>query len=269
MNEIMKKESIGAIGAALEANLVEQVKFYGKSPLVTFYDEKSLIRMITGLPSLNLNLIAGASLISENIDQQIENALAPFRKHKVPAIWWVGPSTIPNDLGSHLKNHGLTKAFDMLGMFYKLENLKKELEFPSGFTYKLVNNETTLRTWAETQTYGFEAQSSDTKHILMFENSLGTNPKSPWLRYIGYSNGEPVGTSILFEKAGVGAIFNVAIIPKYRRQGIGTFMTKIPLLKARSLGYKYGVLKASPMGVHLYRKMNFEECGEIGLYYLS
>ncbi|MFW9906090.1 MAG: hypothetical protein ACFFFH_17335 [Candidatus Thorarchaeota archaeon] len=64
------------------------------------------------------------------------------------------------------------------------------------------------------------------------------------------------------------AVFNVATVPKFRRQGIGTIMTKISLLKGKSLGYNYGVLKASSMGMHLYRKMDFKECCKIGLYYL-
>ena len=269
MNEIVKLKSKRVIGAALEANLVEQVKYYGKSPLVTFYDEENMIRMMTGLPLINLNLVAGARLITEQIDQQIEIALTPFRKQKVPLIWWVGPTTIPNDLGSHLENHGLKKAFDMLGMFYDLENLKEELTFPPNFNHQLVDNYEKLKNWAEAQTQGFETNVSNTKHIFNFESTLGVNPDSPWLRYLGFLGGHLVGSSILFERAGVGAIFNVATIPEFRRQGIGTIMTKIPLIKARSLGYKYGVLKASPMGAHLYQKMNFKECGKIGLYYSS
>ncbi len=260
--------SASAIGAALEANLIEQVKFYAKSPLAIFYDENNMVRVISGLPVSILNLIVGAKL-SDDIEGQIQNALKPFKKQKVPMIWWVGPTTEPEDLGDSLIDQGLKKSFEMPGMFYDLENLEGELKFPSEFSFKQVNNDNLLKIWAETQSKAFEADSSFTKHIYDFEKTLGTDKSSPWIRYIGFLSKEPVAVSILFHAAGVAAVFNVATMPEFRRQGIGTFMTKIPLLKARSLGYNYGVLKASPMGVHLYRKMQFEECCTIGLYYLS
>ncbi|MFX0115247.1 MAG: GNAT family N-acetyltransferase [Candidatus Hodarchaeota archaeon] len=261
MNEALQ------IGVALEANLIEQVRYYGKSPLVNLYDETNMIRMATGLPVSTLNLIAGARLSENQIEREIEAALTLFKRQKVPMIWWVGPTSLPINLGSYLEQHGLEKVFDMLGMFYRLETLE-EVELPSEFTFKIVNNEKLLRIWAETQTRGFESDDAATDHIYKFEKSLGTSLDALWLRYIGFMDNEPVGVSILFQGAGVAAIFNVATVSEYRRHGIGTLMTKIPLLKAKALGYKYGVLKASPIGTHLYRAMGFNECGQIGLYYL-
>lgn len=268
MDDILSDKSNSAIGAALEANLIEQVRFYGKSPLAIFYDENNIVRFISGFPISILNLIAGTKFSPAKIDDQIKNALIPFKKQKVPMIWWVGPTSEPDDLGDYLIEQGLKKSFDMPGMCYDLENLEDELIFPSKFSCKLVNNDILLKIWAETESKAFEADSSSTKQIYDFEKSLGTNPNSPWTRYVGFIDNEPVAVSILFQAAGVAAIFNVATIPDFRRQGIGTFMTKIPLAKARTLGYNYGVLKASPMGVHLYRKMQFEECCKIGLYFL-
>ncbi|MHA2247325.1 MAG: GNAT family N-acetyltransferase [Candidatus Hodarchaeales archaeon] len=268
MNEILKDKSESAIGAALEANLIEQVRLFATSPLVNYYEENNMVRLVTGLPISILNLIAGAKISEDNIEQEIQLALSPFKEQSIPMIWWVGPTTIPKDLGIHLEKEGLKKGFDMPGMFYELEMLEKKLEFPPEFIFKLVENNVLLRTWAETQSKGFEANLSFTKHIYEFEKILGTDSNSPWLRYIRFMDGVPVAVSILFQGAGVAAIFNVATVPEYRRKGIGTLMTKIPLLKARSLGYEYGVLKASPMGTHLYRKMKFKECCKIGLYYL-
>ncbi|MFX1513245.1 MAG: GNAT family N-acetyltransferase [Promethearchaeota archaeon] len=266
MSKILGEDSKSAIAAAIEANLIDQVKYFGKSPLVNFYDDTQMVRIVTGLPVSILNLIAGTRLSEELIEQEIELALKPFRKQKVPMIWWVGPTTLPEDLGSYLEKLGLEKVFDMPGMFYELEKIEKNLEFPPEFTVKVVDNEKILQTWADTETKGFEAHQSDTEHVYNFENTLGTDPNSPWVRYVGFMNKEPVAVSILFQSAGVAAIFNVATVPEYRRHGIGTLMTKIPLFKARSLGYKYGVLKASPLGTYLYQKMGFKECCKIGLY---
>jgi hypothetical protein len=269
MNEILMVKSKSAIGTALEANLIEQVKFYATSPLVNLYDDNDMVRVVTGFPISIFNLIAGATFHENDIDRKIELALKPFKKQKVPMIWWVGSTSTPKDLGAYLENSGLKKSFDMPGMFYDLEKLENNLDFPPGFTYKLVDNNNILKMWAETQTKGFEGNPRENEEIYQFEKTLGINPNSSWVRFIGFIEDEPVGVSILFRGAGVAAIFNVAIVPEFRRRGIGTLMTKIPLLKAHSLGYRFGVLKASPLGAHLYRYMKFEECCKIGLYYLS
>ncbi|MFX0116067.1 MAG: GNAT family N-acetyltransferase [Candidatus Hodarchaeota archaeon] len=262
MNEALR------IGAALEANLIEQVRYFGKSPMVNFYDETKMVRMLTGLPISTLNLIAGAKLSEVNIDHEIELALAPFKRQNVPLIWWVGPKSLPNNLGSYLEKQGLEKVFDMLGMYHQLDELEDDLDFPGAFCYKRVDNDFLLREWAETQTRAFGGQQSDTEHIYNFEKTLGTEQNSSWLRYIGYMSKEPVGVSILFQGAGTAAIFNVATVPEFRRRGIGTLMTKIPLIEAHSMGYQYSVLKATPMGVHLYRNMKFKECCQIALFFL-
>lgn len=67
MNEALR------IGVALEANLIEQVRYFGKSPLVNFYDETNMTRMATGLPVATLNLIAGVRLSENYLDQAIED----------------------------------------------------------------------------------------------------------------------------------------------------------------------------------------------------
>ncbi|MFX0151737.1 MAG: GNAT family N-acetyltransferase [Candidatus Hodarchaeota archaeon] len=268
MKKILTIKSISTIGTALEANLIEQVKFYGTSPLVNLYDENNMVRIVTGLPISIFNLIAGTTFTENDIDHKIELALKPFKKQKVPMIWWVGPTSTPRNLGTYLEKHGLEKSFDMLGMFYDLEKLENNLNLPPSFIYYRVDTNHLLRLWTETQTEGFEANPNENEDIFRFEKTLGINPNSRWVRFIGFIGEKPVGVSILFLGAGVAAIFNVAVVPKFRRRGIGTLMTKIPLLKARSLGYKYGVLKASPLGAHLYKHLNFKECCKIGLYYL-
>jgi hypothetical protein len=46
-------------------------------------------------------------------------------------------------------------------------------------------------------------------------------------------------------------------------------MTILPLLKARDLGYHYGVLKSTPVGMNLYLSLDFEKCCDISLYFQS
>ena len=259
VNNILRRASKIALREAIEANLIEQNRFWGSSPKSEFHDGKDLIWFITGYPVSVLNAISGAKISGKNIDAVIEETLKHFEKHHVPTTWWVGPSTRPENLGEYLEQHGFEKTLEMPGMTIDLSTLDT-VEYPDDFSIMVVSNENRLRTWADTQSKGFGGSQDQADIFFEFEKSLGMNPHSQWLRFVGLLNDEPVAVSILFLGAGVAAIFNVAVVPEWRRQGFGTLITREPLLRARSMGYRYGVLKATPMGTRLYQKMEFEEC---------
>jgi GNAT superfamily N-acetyltransferase len=87
--------------------------------------------------------------------------------------------------------------------------------------------------------------------------------------FIGALNGKPVGASVLYLDAGVAGLYDVGVLPEARRQGIGAAMTVAPLRFARELGYRYGVLQASGMGVPVYERVGFRKVCRISCWYHS
>lgn len=51
-------------------------------------------------------------------------------------------------------------------------------------------------------------------------------------------------------------------------RGIGAVMSTIPMLEAREMGYRIGILQASPMGVPVYQRMGFIEHTQLSCYFL-
>lgn len=82
--------------------------------------------------------------------------------------------------------------------------------------------------------------------------------KTPWRVYVGYLDGKPVATNMLFNGGGVASVYAVATLPSAQGQGIGAAITLKPLLEARDRdGYKYAVLFSTEMGVKVYERIGF------------
>jgi len=181
-------------------------------------------------------------------------------------LWLTGPTTRPKNLGAYLEAHGLVNEGDSPGMAVDLQALNQSLERPPGLEVEQVNDAKSLQKWCEVLTTAFPLPEFVTRPMFDFCSTLGFGRASPMRNYYGRLNGEVIATSSLFLGAGVAGIYNVATLPKARRQGIGIAMTLEPLCDARALGYWIRTLCSSQLGVGVYRKLGFKEYCKIGQY---
>lgn len=87
-------------------------------------------------------------------------------------------------------------------------------------------------------------------------------------RYLMASfDGKPLGIATLFLGADVAEIYELAVIPRARGQGIGTRLTLSCLRLARRLGYRVAVLQASGKGESIYRRIGFNRVCTISHWY--
>lgn len=252
--------------SAIEANMLELWKAYGRAPGRELYEGEKLTRVLTGVPSALFNGVFRAHLPSDRIGPAIQETLAVCARWNVPLFWWVGSETQPRDLGTHLESFGFVHIGGAPGMALDLSSLPQGIPRPTGFTYEVVEDEGQLQTWAHIAAKGAEYPLPVQEALVELERDVGLRPAVRARRYIGHRDGVPVATSELVLHSGVAGVYAVATLPEARRRGIGAAMTCIPLLHARAEGYRVGTLQSSEMGHSLYRRLGFTEVCKTDVY---
>jgi ribosomal protein S18 acetylase RimI-like enzyme len=153
---------------------------------------------------------------------------------------------------------------DVAGMAVRLPALSEKLTRPSDLTVEQVRDVKTLDQWIQVLTIGLGVSVSVGTLFFDVLSSLGF--ELPWRHYIGRLMGKPVACSSLLLGAGVAGIYFVATVPEARGQGIGTALTLVPLLDARAMGYRIGVLGSTQMGLGVYQRLGFREYSKFGIY---
>jgi GNAT superfamily N-acetyltransferase len=265
MGKILEDLSTPALVAAVKANLFEYYEYLGRSPQAELHDSPSMTWLLTGIPHSFLNGVLRTQLMPDNVDEVIEETLAHFKaKSATMFSWWAEPGTQPTNLGQFLVAHGLTYTDGGPGMAVDLLGLDEDVTAPSGLTIEHVGDAGTLEKWVHAAIMGFGLP--DTSESACFDLFLGLGFDLPLRNYLGLLNGGPVATAQLFLAAGVAGIYWVTTVPEARRRGIGAAMTLAPLCEARAMGYRIGILQASPMGLGVYRRLGFQECCRMSHY---
>jgi len=268
MTEILTDFSPSTLVTANKRNLFEYLEYLGTSSATNVLSHKSneIKWMLTGMPAGFLNNVLYTNFDSQNASQKIEETLADFRSKRVKYLtWWAEPDMQPSTLGQELAANGLTYSPGMPGMAVDLQNLKDDLPKSSELIIETVQDAATLRNWVKPGLIGFGISDVQVRNICfdMFDQ-LGY--ELPLRLYVASLNGEPVATSQLFLGAGVAGVYWVATVPEARNKGIGAAISLAPLLDARSMGYRIGILQASPMGEPVYRRLGFQAYERLGHY---
>ena len=264
MTAILTDLSPSAMRAAIEANTIEFLLALGRAGGGEERDEPGIHWIIGGSPIAYHNCVVRADLAEDAVDEAIAASVAAFRRHGVAGSWHVGPSMRPVAVGERLLAHGFTLGEEP-GMAADLQALPAQAPAPAALTIQRVRDEQTLDAWAETLAQGFGEGEPEAFWVREMYRRLGYNAGA-WRHYLGRLDGEPAATATLFLAAGVAGIYFVSTGPPYRGQGIGAAITLAPLMEARALGYRAGVLGASPMGYGVYRRLGFEDYCTFGVY---
>ena len=256
----------GLVKTVIKANWENYHYCLGRSPTVELSVGRYLTWFVTHMPDHFMNLVVWTELPEEGINDIIENALTRFESINVKRLSWLIREDVPTtEIKKHLEARGLTfRESFATEMAADLMNLQETQTIPNGLRITHVEDDSMLKEWIHVASVGFGIP-TDVEDI-WYDFFAGAACTRPFQTYIALLNDVPVATSQLFTSAGVAGIYNVTCLPQARGQGIGAAVTLAPLLDAREMGYRVGILQASSMGYRIYQRLGFQDFGTLSVY---
>ncbi len=256
----------GLVKKAIQENWENYHYCLGRSPSVELSLGRYLSWFITNMPDHFMNLVVCTQLPPEGHVELIERALDHFKSLHIQKATWLVRESVPGaELKACLLSHGLTlnESFGA-EMAADLSSIPEDVPIPAGLKIVRVEDRETLQQWIHAASVGFHvpAEYEDVWYEFFAEAVF----EQPFWSYLALLDGQPVGTSQLFLSAGVAGIYNVTCVPEARGKGIGAAITLAPLLDARAIGYRIAILQASEMGARVYRRLGFQDFGQLSVY---
>jgi GNAT superfamily N-acetyltransferase len=264
---ILRAATDEQLAAAVEDNVCALFRATMALPESDLFESARLSRHRTPFAHPFFNGVWRARLAENEVDAAIDESIDWFAQRGAPPFfWWVTPKTEPKNLPDLLLARGFKPhTLNSPGMVVDLDALDDEVRVPDGFTIVQAADEQQLDDWlrAVQATYGFPRSAMQAWVDITVALGGTRILDAPWRVYVGYLDGKPVATNLLFNggapSGGGAGLYAVGTTPEARGKGIGTAITLQPLLYARAQGYRYGVLFASPEGYPMYRRMGFRD----------
>lgn len=258
MHTILEDFSANALLNAMEVNLQEAWVRFGRWIGANVHEEPGLFWFDSAYSFQLANGIVRTQFPLDGQEQKLDARIQQLTAEHVAMACMVGPSTRPADLGNRLEAHGW--VLDAApGMAVDLQTLSEQPRPTSPLTIERVHDTAMLKTWLRVMMIGSEIPEAGLNILLDIVSQQGYKDSPSAHYYLGWLDGVPVATSLLFLAGGVAGIYNVATLLAFRGKGIGSALTVVPLLDARALGYRIGVLQSSPMGFNLYKRLGFKQ----------
>jgi len=268
MNHIQNDVSDEALVTAIRANMCDFFRHLSRSNPTEHFENEQFTRWHTPLPHPWFNGVFSTNLPIDDNEAFIDETIKYFRAKGVKSFtWWLEPHLKPADWQPALSKHGFGFSDNTPGMAVDLHAMNAAIQPADGFEIRSVDDEESLRAWAKVFIKGFGLPPDWAS--ITFDLWMQMGLDLPIRNYLGYLNGKPVSTSTVFYGGGTAGIYCVASLPEARGKGLGAAITLKPLLDARDMGYRVGVLQSSEMGFNVYKKLGFRHLCQIENFYLS
>ena len=270
MSELMNEELMKDI----ESDLFKCFQYYGDTAIGSVhvwpkFGGTRLNWVYTGT-SFSFNRVFGARLSDREADKKkIKHIIDFFEKKNALAVWLIGRSSKPCDLGERLDRYGFKYSETLTDMYIDLcaVNLDPFLRDKQEFNVIKVSNQNEHSVWINTSCKGrgVNAEIDQINCHKIFENMKYDN-SLPYQYFLGYYKDNPVCTCILFAGESGAGLHCISTIPEWRNHGFANAITSCALKDAHLSGYNIAFLQANVSSENIYKKIGFKEYGRTKIY---
>jgi ribosomal protein S18 acetylase RimI-like enzyme len=132
----------------------------------------------------------------------------------------------------------------------------------SEISISVVEDGKDLNDWIDPVKVAFEMDDSAALH---YQKCL-EHAHPQFIHFTAKKNNHVIASASLFLHNEIAGLYNLAVLPEFRRQGIATALHCVRLNEAKNRGYKHATLQASPMASELGRALGFEIHSELSIY---
>lgn len=227
----------------------------------THADDDSWVRLFTGTP----HPLGNFSVTSAGVEAAtLETVMKPMHDAGVPTSVVVTASAISTDLHGWFDDHGYVAA-PLPAMALDIDALPAT-GLPDGYTFRRVESGDDAQAWCDALAVGYEIPRDVAAVFSPVRLPVEPAPDAPVQFFEVRCGDDIVATSLVHLRERVAGIYCVATDPAQRGRGIGAHATAEALRAVRRIGYRVGVLQASPMGHPVYRRIGFADHGVVDMF---
>ena len=230
-------------------------------PNASLIDDGEVYGVRTAVP---LGFFNGIATTRFRERERIDDVVDFYRPTGRAFRWWVTPDTRPADLDQKLQDHGLTHAYDSLGMTADLAKLQSAR--PTDLRIERVDDEAQMSVFTTVLTAVFDRPEDDRLAWLSAYRHLGFGEDAQWVHYLGYLGDMPVATTSVMIDGDLAGIYLVGTLEAARGRGAGSALTLHAMQHARDRGARTAALQSSEMGESVYRGIGFVPGPVLRLY---
>ncbi len=267
--EILQDTSKHAMIWAIEQNFIDYRLLFSRFPQGCFYRNDEVSWLCSGIPYPSWNGVLEAHYSYPTCDQQIKDLVRQIKSLKFPASWWISPRSAPTDLPERLLRLKFEHVLDSSAMARVIEPGPLKIDINKNLVIREITISYDLDIYIKILKQSFQLPLYCVEALidLFYYDYVSNRPV--FRHFIGIMDDSPVAITSLFMAAGVAGIYFVGTVPSFRRRGIGTTMTAHCMNKAAETGIHIAVLRASRMGVPVYRHLGFEEYFRFRLFTIN
>jgi len=266
MDIFLKNKDERAIATAIEDNFISFRLLFSRLPNARIFKDKGFLWIDSGTSRASWNGILKAKLHLEFFDDKIQLVLKYFQEVNRPFSCWLGYNNFSNAIQERLTSHGFVQDEESAGMAADLTDCQVKIPYVSGLKIKKLSNPHEWESHVAVCVKSFNLDNIVEQFLSTIYRDVKSCIPYPFQHYLGYIDDEPVASSLLFFNSGIAGIYFIGTIPKFRGKGIGSALTAYSMLRAKELGNRIAVLRASGMGEGIYRRLGFKDYFKFQLY---